>query len=169
MVMRHAKSSWDDPQLDDHDRPLNSRGLRDAPRMAAWLLEQGRRPDSITSSTAVRAATTAHLIAERLGPEIPIRIVPDLYHADLTAWRRVIRRLPAESSCALCVGHNPGIETLFQSLTGVGEDVPTAAICIFELPVADWRSFDVQNTLKSWALWRPKDLPPEPGDDSQPD
>ena len=164
MVMRHAKSSWDDSQLDDHERQLNARGLRDAPRMAAWLLDQGRRPDSLTCSTAVRAETTARLVAEKVELPEPIRMTPELYHADLSAWRSVIRQLPEESNCALCVGHNPGIEMLFQKLTGTLESFPTAAICVLDLPIDDWPSFGRQKLLTTWTLGRPKEISDESAD-----
>lgn len=160
MVMRHAKSSWDDPQLDDHDRPLNARGLRDAPRMAAWLLEQDCCPDSITCSTALRAVTTARLVADGLEAEIPFQTTADLYHANLEAWQHVIRNLPAESIRALCVGHNPGIEMLFHAVTGASERFPTATICVLELSIDDWEAFEPQKSLVTWELWRPKQLPP---------
>jgi phosphohistidine phosphatase len=162
LVMRHAKSSWDDPELEDHDRPLNGRGRRDAHRMALWLLQQGRRPDSITSSTAVRAATTAQLVAQQLGFQAPLDVTPELYHADLSAWARVIRKLPPESETALCIGHNPGIELLLRTLTGASEHVPTAAISLFEVPIEEWQAFDLQKPLESWTLWRPKALPEGP-------
>ena len=163
MVMRHAKSSWDDPRMDDHDRPLNARGLRTAPRMAAWLMRQGYEPDSITSSTAGRAEATARLVQTGLDTGLPIRLMPKLYHADLSAWEYVIRRLPAESRRALCVGHNPGIEMLFHALTGDSQRIPTATICVFDLEIDDWPSFDLQNSLGKWMLWRPKELPDDFG------
>jgi phosphohistidine phosphatase len=83
--MRHAKSGWDNPELSDHDRPLNPRGLRDAPRMAACLIRHGRVPDSITSSTAIRAEHTARLVAEACRIQAPVRTTAALYHADTDA------------------------------------------------------------------------------------
>lgn len=159
LLMRHAKSSWDDPDLDDHDRPLNKRGLRDAPRMAAWLVEHAVAPDSITCSTAVRAESTARIVADACGIRTPVRTTDDLYHADLAAWRLVIRQLPQESQCALCVGHNPGIEALVSTLTDTSVHLPTAAIAVLELTLADWSAFEVSASCRDWKFWRPKDLP----------
>lgn len=168
LLMRHAKSSWDDPDLDDHDRPLNKRGLRDVPRMAAWLMHHALVPDSVTSSTAVRAESTARIVAETCGLSTPVQTTDDLYHADLAAWRLVIRRLPRESQRAMCVGHNPGIESLVSTLTETSVHMPTAAVAVVALSVDDWSQFDLDDPGRNWKLWRPKDLPDadpnDPGD-----
>lgn len=165
LLMRHAKSSWDDPGLDDHDRPLNRRGLRDAPRIAAWLMQQGRTPDSVTCSTAVRAEHTARIVHDVCHVAAPLEVAPELYHADLDAWQRVIRGLPQDSRTALCVGHNPGIEALVAWLTGEARHMPTAAVAVLELRISDWRQFPDGKPVREWTLWRPKDLPDAlPGD-----
>src|SRR5215207_4241446 len=78
-LVRHAKSDWGDPALDDHDRPLNDRGMRDAPRMARQLAESGFRADLILSSTALRARTTAEAFAAELG--VAVSLDPELYGA----------------------------------------------------------------------------------------
>lgn len=164
LLMRHAKSSWNDPGQSDHDRVLNARGVRDAPRMAEWLEQQGLIPDSITCSTASRAFQTAVLVAKTLRHEAPLRATATLYHADSAAWLSVIRDLPAESRCALCVSHNPGIEGLVSTLTGTPQHLPTAAIAVLKLPINDWREFDGQNQVDDWTLRRPKDLPGHEGE-----
>ncbi|MBL8850966.1 MAG: histidine phosphatase family protein [Planctomycetaceae bacterium] len=165
LLMRHAKSSWDNPGQPDHDRVLNARGLRDAPRMAEWVQEQGRIPDSITCSTAARAFQTALLIARTIGHDSPLRATAALYHADLANWLAVIRDLPESSQVALCVGHNPGVEGLVSCLSGVRQHMSTAAVAVFDLPISDWRQFDASNPLTAWTLWRPKDLPGGEGED----
>lgn len=159
LLMRHAKSSWSNPGQDDHERPLNPRGLSDAPRMGQLLIDQRLVPDSITASTAVRAQQTARVVAETLEFALPILSTAELYHADPAAWQRVIRRLPIESERALCVGHNPGIELLLAGLTGESHHMATAALAAIELPIDDWGAFVLQNTMGRWTLWRPKDLP----------
>jgi phosphohistidine phosphatase len=157
--MRHAKSSWNDPGQDDHDRPLNARGLRDAPEMGQLLVDQSLVPDSITCSTAVRAFTTARIVAETCHFGDPLRATAELYHASLEAWQRVIHDLPPESSRALCVGHNPGIEMLLSELSGESHHMATAALAVLDLQLDDWRAFTASNPLRHWMLWRPKDLP----------
>ena len=81
LLMRHAKSSWDDPDVADHDRPLNKRGKKDAPRMGQWLAEQGLTPEVIVTSTAKRARKTAELVAESCGCQREPIVLPELYHA----------------------------------------------------------------------------------------
>ena len=87
ILTRHAKSAWDDPTLDDHDRPLNDRGMHDAPRMAKRLAEAGFRPDVILSSTAVRARTTAEAFGAAL--RVAVSLDPDLYGAPAGSLLRV--------------------------------------------------------------------------------
>jgi phosphohistidine phosphatase len=159
LLMRHAKSSWDNPGQDDHDRPLNPRGLRDAPHMGQLLIDESLVPDSITCSTAVRAHDTARIVAEACGCASPLRVAPELYHADLEAWQRVICGLPVESERALCVGHNPGIEMLLAELTGEFHHMGTAAVACVGLPIEGWPEFTTSKPLRHWMLWRPKDLP----------
>jgi phosphohistidine phosphatase len=159
LLMRHAKSSWDDPSQDDHDRPLNKRGLRDAPEMGELLVDQSLVPDSITCSTAVRAYETARIVAESCRSPAVLRATAELYHADLAAWQHVIRQLPPESERALCVGHNPGIEMLLSELTDESHHMATAALAVLELRIDDWADFAPSKPLQHWMLWRPKDLP----------
>nr|NIL98123.1 hypothetical protein [Planctomycetales bacterium]NIP70269.1 hypothetical protein [Planctomycetales bacterium] len=81
LLLRHAKSSWDDSALDDHDRPLNKRGKRDAPRMGQLLVQQDLVPDCILTSTARRARKTAEAVAKACGGVVPLTEMPELYHA----------------------------------------------------------------------------------------
>ncbi|AZC14421.1 MULTISPECIES: histidine phosphatase family protein [unclassified Microbacterium] len=135
VLARHAKSDWGDPGLRDHDRPLNERGLRDAPRMAARLAETGFRPDALLSSTAVRARTTAEAFAAAL--ETAVTLVPDLYGAPPATLLAT-----ASTSGALrvmLVAHNPGMAELADALSGgrIGE-MPTCAVARFRWDDDDW-------------------------------
>lgn len=159
LLMRHAKSSWDDPGQDDHDRLLNARGLRDAPHMGQLLVDQSLVPDSITCSTAARAHETARIVAASCRAAVGLRVTAELYHADIAAWQNVIRQLPPESDRALCVGHNPGIEMLLSELTDESHHMATAALAVLDLRIDDWADFTPSNPLQHWTLWRPKDLP----------
>lgn len=159
LLMRHAKSSWNNPGQDDHERPLNDRGRSDAPRMGQLLLDRALVPDSITASTAIRAQQTAQLVADTLQFAPPIVSTAELYHADPAAWRRVIRQLPDGSNRALCVGHNPGIEMLLAELTGESHHMATAALAAIELLIDNWGSIDSPKPLQKWTLWRPRELP----------
>jgi phosphohistidine phosphatase len=151
-LVRHAKSDWGSPSLDDHDRPLNDRGVRDAPRMAAQLAATGFRPDAIRSSTALRARTTAGFFGEALG--VPVDLVEGLYGASA-------RTLLAEASAprvasVLVVAHDPGLSALAGSLSEGGiAHMPTCAVAVFTWDEDDW---DVATALDpdSWTFDTPR-------------
>ncbi len=141
LLVRHGKSDWDHPGLSDHDRVLNDRGLRDAPRMATALQQGGIVPDLIVTSTATRAATTAAMIAEGLGYSAErIVKVPDLYLAPPRTILRVVQGLEESADTVLVFGHNPGMhETVNLLCEAAGlEDFPTLAIARIALEVDHW-------------------------------
>lgn len=114
ILIRHAKSDWDDPGLDDHDRPLNARGLRSAPRIGAWLAGLEMVPDAVLCSTAVRTRQTWDGIASQL-PGAPDPIFSrGLYHAAPLDMLNAIR--DSDAVRLAVVGHNPGIGSLAWSL-----------------------------------------------------
>ena len=164
LILRHAKSSWDHPRLRDHDRPLNRRGKRDAPRMGRHIVEQDLVPDLIVSSTAERARTTAELAAAEFEDEVELETTQDLYHASPRAYVEVAGRCGGAADRLMLVGHNPGITRLVPHLTVEGEYMPTAALAVVQLPIDDWA--DLPAVLRSGrrgrllAFWRPKALPP---------
>lgn len=159
LLLRHAKSSWKFRELADHDRPLNRRGRRDAPRMGELLRERGLIPDRVLSSTAVRALTTARLCAEAAGFSGEVEPVGDLYGAGPSGYLDAVRGLPAETRCALLVGHNPTMASLVAQLGGESHVVfPTAALACFELAVDSWRDLDAGSGARLAGLWRPKEL-----------
>lgn len=139
LLVRHAKSNWDQPGLADHDRPLNHRGRRDAPDMARRLAERGLVPDVMLSSSAVRARTTAVLLAGELGFD-PERIVADerLYAASVDEVLTVIGELGDEVSCAMVVGHNPEIAAVVHRLSNEDHEMPTGAVAEFTFEVETW-------------------------------
>ena len=144
-LLRHAKSSWDDPGLDDYHRPLNPRGRRDAPEMGRRLKATGQVPDLLISSPAVRAITTARMAAREMGfPEQ--RIIEDrsLYHASAGQPSRILLSLETLAGHVMLVGHNPGLERLLSYLCGKTKDLPkkgqllpTAALARLAMP-DDW-------------------------------
>ncbi len=141
LLIRHAKSDWDHPGLADHDRPLNARGLRDAPAMAAALKQRGVRPDRIVSSTAVRAMMTTKRLAEGTGyPEERILRKPELYLAPPAILLAVVRQLDEEDGTVMIIGHNPGMHEASAALSrGGGLDVfPTLAVARFEIAADYW-------------------------------
>lgn len=139
LLVRHAKSSWDHPGVDDHDRPLNARGRRDAPEMGRRLAERGLVPDRILSSTALRARTTAQLIAEGLGFDVD-RIILDerLYAASADEVLRVIGEIDGDVGTAMVVGHNPETASLAHRFSSDIHEMPTCAVAELAFDVDAW-------------------------------
>lgn len=158
LLMRHAKSSWDDPELADHDRPLNKRGKRDAPRMGRLLLKEKLVPDAILTSTAVRARETARAVAEALEFDAEPQVDKDLYLAGPAEILTVLRRLDDDADRVMLIAHNPGLEDLLEALTGSRDSLPTAAIARIDLSVRRWKDLKSGTTGRLVALWRPKEL-----------
>lgn len=138
VLVRHAKSDWGSPALSDHDRPLNARGMRDAPAMAAALAVTGLRLDAVLSSTAVRARTTAEFFAAALGvaPEFD----PDLYGAPASRLLAAAAARGDEGADAvMVVAHDPGMTMLADRLSdGAIGHMPTCAIATFRWSTPDW-------------------------------
>ena len=158
LILRHAKSSWANSYLSDHDRPLNARGKQDAPRMGKLLLTEDLVPDLIISSTAERALTTAEAVALASGYEEAITTTRRFYHADPEAYVAVLRELPDTLQRVMVVGHNPGMEMLVEELTGAAETMTTANIAYVKLPVDSWADLELDESAVLQAFWRPKEL-----------
>lgn len=156
LILRHAKSSWKDESLPDHDRPLNKRGKEDAPRMGRLLREMDLTPDLILCSTAKRARTTAGLVAEEAGYEGEIILLRDLYAAGPEAFIEALAEVEDAHQCVMVVGHNPGLEELLEALTGEYQPMPTAALAQVDLPIAGWSELDGEVEGKLSGFWSPK-------------
>ena len=157
LILRHAKSSWDDSALDDHERPLNARGKEDAPRIARLARDEGLAPELILSSDAVRAHLTAAAMADAVGGQLLLD--PRLYHAaaaDILAIVATVVRDNAGS--VMIVGHNPGLEQLVAQLTGEWESLPTAALVQIDLAITRWSELDAATRGTLVGVWRPKEL-----------
>jgi phosphohistidine phosphatase len=158
LVLRHAKSSWNDPALDDHERPLNKRGRRDAPRMGELVREYGLIPDVIISSDAVRARLTAEAVAEAARYAGEILLDPRLYLACPADILSLLTTVRENAGTVMIVGHNPGLETLVEQLTGERQDLPTAALAQIGLPIDQWRDLKRSTRGTLVGLWRPEEL-----------
>jgi phosphohistidine phosphatase len=161
LLMRHAKSDWADETLDDHDRPLNDRGRRDAPRMGRLLRERGIVPDLIVCSTAVRARETVELLAPAAGvPEPAIVHDRSLYLAAPMTLLSVARRRADEQGdpeCVMVVAHNPGMAELASLLSGESVEFPTAALADCVLAIDAWD--DLGDPSEAGVrVYRPKEL-----------
>ena len=140
LLVRHAKSSWDDPDLADQARPLNKRGKRDAAVMAQRLAHRPGRPDLIVASPAMRARRTAEAVAAALGLE-PESLVVDacVYDATATELLAVIRSLDDRHARVMLVGHHPGITDAVNALTRATlEKMPTCAVADVRLDIRSW-------------------------------
>ncbi len=143
-IVRHAKSSWDNRNQADFDRPLNARGRRDAPRMGERLNESGFIPDDVVTSTAIRALETTHILCEKAGiPANQIKTEPRIYEATLATLQSIVESRPDTSQHLMIIGHNPGLESLC-NYTDPGS-VPimtTCNIAHYELAINTWNQFD---------------------------
>ncbi len=159
LLLRHAKSSWDDSSLADHDRPLNLRGKRDAPRMGLLLREQKLVPDLILSSTAMRARKTAQKVAKSFDYTGTIELVPELYDSNIRIYKQVLVQRGGRCERIMLVGHNPEIGNFLYSLTGCREKMPTAALAHVQLSIDCWEDILSGGKGELLSLWRPKALP----------
>ncbi len=165
LLMRHAKSSWKDTDLPDHERPLNKRGRRDAPMMGELLAERELIPERILSSSALRARQTAELLAETAGYTGTITYLDRLYMAEVDEYINVLNDLPDDVDPALLIGHNPAMETLLQMLSGKIESLPTAVIALLRLPIESWAELTLNTQGELAEIWRPKELREELGEE----
>jgi phosphohistidine phosphatase len=167
LLLRHAKSSWDEPNLADFDRPLAPRGTKDAPRIAAYLRKKKLRPELTLCSPALRAVQTWHLITESLGRENEVKSLDDLYLSPPSRLLRALKRVPPDIRCVMLVGHNPGLENLAELLSGpkskkkalsyLRDKFPTAALAVVEFETDAWSNINHgQGRLRRFV--RPRDL-----------
>ena len=138
-LVRHAKSSRNDLSLPDRDRPLDERGKQDAPKMGKRLARRHAKLDLLVSSPAVRALTTAQLIAEEVGYERRGIVVDDrLYASSPDALLAVIRGLDRKLDRVMLFGHNPEFTDLAHRLSSDIVDMPTCAVAEFDFDTKEW-------------------------------
>lgn len=143
ILTRHAKSSWDDPSTEDHDRPLNARGQRAAVELGDWLASRGYEPEEVLCSTATRTQQTwERLRAAPLEVTPEVRFLPELYHASPEKMLKALHT--ATANTVLILGHNPGIASFATSLpsNGLGDPnfarYPTAATLVADFDIDTW-------------------------------
>ncbi len=136
IIMRHAKSSWDDPSLGDHDRPLNPRGLRDAPIMADTIERIGWTPNLILVSSSMRTKQTLDLMSHVLS-DADTEIREGIYHAGLNDLLHELQDIP-DVGTTMILGHNPGSELLIKHLSGEWHSMPTAAAALLSESNGTW-------------------------------
>lgn len=150
-LFRHAKSSWDDPRLDDVERPLAPRGRRAGKTMRRHMEAAGVRPMLVLCSPSVRTRQTLERVLPALGTEVPVRYEDDLYHAGPRQMLDRLRRLPDDVTSVMLIGHNPALQALAVSLVGGGDPgararieakFPTAALATLVLTAGRWRELE---------------------------
>jgi phosphohistidine phosphatase len=144
-LLRHAKSSWADPTLSDHERPLAPRGKRDAKRIAKHLARLGVEPELVLCSSAERTRETLELLRPALGATPTVRLEAELYAASLDRLLERIRAVPEAVASLMLIGHNPGLQQLALVLAATGAELerleskfPTAALATLTLANATW-------------------------------
>ncbi len=159
LLMRHAKSSWNNPHLTDHDRPLNKRGEHDALRMGEWLNQNNIVPDMLLCSTATRAKMTAEGFLETCAFDGKVQYLQSLYHGGPEDYFDALIALPEDIEYPMIIGHNPGMEYFLDLLCNVQEHMPTAAIAVIQLSIHNWSEIndDVEGQLIN--LWKPREIP----------
>jgi phosphohistidine phosphatase len=144
-LLRHAKSSWADPALPDHERPLAPRGRRDGKRIARHLVRVGIKPELVLCSSAERTRETLKLIRPALAAKAAVRLEEQLYAASCDRLLERIRTLPEPVASVMLIGHNPGLHQLALVLASAGAELgrleasfPTAALVTLVLPDTPW-------------------------------
>ncbi|NOT36061.1 MAG: hypothetical protein HOP11_01645 [Saprospiraceae bacterium] len=156
-VVRHAKSSWESP-LKDLDRPLNDRGIRTAPIMAALFKDLILGPTLVISSPANRAFSTAKVFHAECQLEEPIKVVNDLYFGDEESYLESIRKVADKFRTVALFGHNPKVEDFSaRVVNGYTGNVPTCAIMSFISEVNEWKEVD-WSTIQYNKHYFPKEL-----------
>jgi phosphohistidine phosphatase len=166
ILMRHAKSAWDDSHQKDIDRPLSARGQKAAPRMGKWLEAEGYQPDVVLCSAARRTRDTLDLIRPHLPRSAVVELTQSLYLAGPRDMLTEIGKVPATAETVMLLGHNPGMGNLAGLLAGSGEEraladmhgkFPTAAIAVLGFNVSRWGDLEPGGGVLR-AFMRPRDL-----------
>ncbi len=158
LLLRHAKSSWKDTDLEDYDRPLNKRGKRDAPKMGRLLVEENLLPGLIVSSSAKRCRKTAEHVLHASHFRGETRFSSQLYEAKADSLVQFLASIDDSIERLLIIAHNPGLEELLEALTGVYTPLTTAALAQLDLPIDAWSKIGSVTTATLVKVWQPREL-----------
>ncbi|MBL8013592.1 MAG: histidine phosphatase family protein [Candidatus Omnitrophica bacterium] len=157
-ILRHAKSSKNDPSLMDFDRPLNSRGLKTAPLMGRLAFERKWSFDVILSSPAIRAKQTAELFAREAHFHNKLKFVKSFYPGEPQTYLEVLAQQDDTYQSILVVGHNLALENLLEHLVRKHEPLPTAALAQVELPIRQWTDLSIESQGRLITILKPKEI-----------
>ncbi len=158
LLMRHAKSSWKNVGLPDHQRPLNKRGERDALRMGEYLQGQGIILDAILCSTAVRARATADGMLRKYTFEGEVQYFDDLYHAGPETIVTVLNQLSDDTGSAMIIAHNPGLDEFLELMCDEYEHMTTACVASINFPIEHWIDLRPASRGKLLHFWKPREI-----------
>lgn len=160
ILVRHAKSSWNFPELSDHDRPLNKRGQRDAPKMAHHIAELFPRPELFISSTSVRTNQTArHFLEAYAIPPDQILQESDLYHPGLENFVSVISSIADRIGTVMMFSHNPGVTSFVNRMTkSYVDNVPTCGVAVIDFEIESWKLIDQKSVGNLAHYYYPKGI-----------
>jgi phosphohistidine phosphatase len=159
IVLRHAKSDWGTGADSDHERPLNKRGRKDAPRVGDRLAELGWIPQRVVSSDALRTRETWELIRDKFDPPPDVTFTRRLYHAGIAPVREVLGELPATIGTVMVIGHNPGWESVVQILSGQDVPMSTCNAALLEIDDDSWTVAAARDAAWRFVdVVRPKEL-----------
>jgi phosphohistidine phosphatase len=158
IVLRHAKSAWNTDAPSDHERPLNSRGRRDAPRIGEALSERGWVPEYVLSSDSKRTRETWKRMKTAFDGVKKVTFTRDLYHAGIDEVVQLGRKIEAEVATAMVIGHNPGWEEVVQALTGDGPRMTTCNAAMLVVEADTWKGALSESDWTLVELLRPKEL-----------
>jgi phosphohistidine phosphatase len=161
LLMRHAKSSWKDTKLKDHERPLNKRGKKDAPAMGKLICERELVSELILSSSAKRAMQTVEGVIECMGYKGKVESLDELYMAEPTDIINCLKKVSDEVDRVMLVGHNPGLESLLQIWSNQIIGMPTGTVAYVVLPLKSWDEVTLTTEVEVVEFWRPEDLKEE--------
>lgn len=177
LLLRHAKSSWDDPSIADFDRPLNLRGRAAAPLMGRHMADHALKPERVICSSARRTRETFAAILPQLGGDFDALVMRAVYDAPDDGYPGIVRRHGGKARTLLLIGHNPAIQTAATTLIGrgnpdltaqIGDKYPTAGLAVIDFDAPDWASIAAGGG-RVVAFFRPREVeavdrsaPPDP-------
>jgi phosphohistidine phosphatase len=158
LLMRHAKSSWKDDSLEDHERPLKKRGKKDAKLIAKVMMKNDLYPDLILSSTSVRTQQTVEEITSKMDYKGKIVYLDSLYMGEPQDFIDALKTLNDSYQSVLIVAHNPGLEAYLQIIDGEIEAMPTGALGYLVLVLDKWENISLDTMGDLIGFWTPKEI-----------
>lgn len=160
LILRHAKSSWKNKKLNDHDRPLNKRGRNEAVKMGGYLKKINVIPDAIVTSSALRAIETTTLVCRNCDYDKLVEVNFAFHKGGTDSYVQAISTAPEDKKILMIVGHNPDVEDLASVITNRTIRIPTCTLVQIDLLVENWKSITLHSSFKSEIVnvWRPKKI-----------